>query len=247
MRVTGTPLTATTRAARGLLHALVRVLYPPLCLVCRAPGQGDLDLCTPCRIELPWFTHGCAACARRLPEGAGPLCGACIRRPPPFDATRAAFHYAPPLDRLISGFKYRGRLTHGRLLGQIWADTLRAPGPLPELLLPVPLHPTRLRERGFNQALELARPLGRQLGVTVEPALIRRVVATPPQQTLRGRERRQNVRRAFELAPALTADPPRSVALVDDVMTTGSTVGEIARVLKGAGVERVEVWVLARA
>jgi ComF family protein len=111
----------------------------------------------------------------------------------------------------------------------------------------VPLHPARLRERGFNQALELARPLGRRLAVPVAPRLIRRITPTRPQQGLRGRERRHNVGTRSRRHPGLSADPPRSVALVDDVMTTGSTVGEIARLLRQAGVERVEVWVLARA
>ncbi|OOG28095.1 amidophosphoribosyltransferase [Thioalkalivibrio denitrificans] len=237
----------TAQWTAGLMDTLLRVLYPPLCMVCRAPGHDDLDICAPCRCELPWFTRGCRLCARVLPEGAGPVCGACLRRPPPFDATRAAFHYGPPLDRLVAAFKYRGRLAQGRLLAQLWTEALSAPTPLPDLILPVPLHPRRLRERGFNQALELARPLARTLDIPLAPALIRRVVPTPPQQTLRGRERRRNVRHAFEIAPVLAAHPPRSVALVDDVMTTGSTVDEIARVLKRAGVERVEVWVLARA
>ncbi len=247
MKVTGKAPGAAVRITGRLTKALVRALYPPVCLVCRAPGHGDLDLCAPCRSELPWFRHGCAACARRLPDGAGPLCGTCLRRPPAFDPTRALFHYAPPVDRLIAGLKYRGRLAHGRLLGSLWADTLSVPDPLPELILPVPLHPARLRERGFNQALELARPLGQRLGVPVAPALIRRVVPTPSQQGLRGRERRNNVRQAFALSPALACAPPERVALVDDVMTTGSTAGEIARLLRRAGVGRVEVWVLARA
>lgn len=246
MTVTGKPWAPGAHAA-ALIGALLRIFYPPVCLVCRAPGHGDLDLCAPCRAELPWFTHGCALCARRLPEGAGPVCGACLKHPPAFDVTRAAFRYAPPVDRLIAGLKYRGRLAHARLLGQLWAETLPAPAPPPELLLPVPLHPARLRERGFNQSLELARPLARRLGVPVAATLVRRTIPTAPQQGLRGRERRRNVRHAFELAPALIADPPRSVALVDDVMTTGSTAGEIARLLKRAGARRVEVWVLARA
>jgi ComF family protein len=247
MKGTGKAPGVAVRIAGRLTKALVRALYPPVCLVCGAPGHGDLDLCAPCRAELPWFRHGCAACARPLPDGAGPLCGTCLRRPPAFDATRALFQYAPPLDRLIAGLKYRGRLTNGRLLGHLWADTLSAPVPLPDLLLPVPLHAARLRERGFNQSLELARPLGRRLAVPVAPRLIRRITPTRPQQGLRGRERRHNVRHAFAPSSRLSADPPPFVALVDDVMTTGSTAGEIARLLRQAGVERVEVWVLARA
>lgn len=235
------------RTVRRMAGGLARILYPPVCLVCRAPGHRSMDLCLACRAELPWFRHGCLTCARSLPEGAGPLCGACLRHPPSYDVTRAAFRYTAPVDRLVTGLKYRGRLAHGRLLGQLWAEVGIFADTPPALLLPVPLHPARLRERGFNQALELVRPLSRRLQVPVAPSLIRRVVPTPPQQGLRGQERRRNVRHAFALSPVLERAPPGHVALVDDVMTTGSTVGEIARLLKQAGVERVEVWVLARA
>lgn len=230
-------------SAGGLLGALLRWLYPPVCLLCRAPGAGDLDLCPGCRGDLPWFGHGCPACARPLPSGAGPLCGACLKRPPPFDATHALFHYAAPVDRLITGLKYRGRLSHARLLGELWASHAPVTDP-PDLLLPVPLHPERLRERGFNQSLELARPLSRRLGIPLQPGLMKRVRPTRAQQGLKGKERRRNVRAAFEIAAGTV---PAHVAIIDDVMTTGSTVGEMAKQLKRAGAERVEVWVLARA
>ncbi|MFN2350082.1 MAG: ComF family protein [Thioalkalivibrio sp.] len=228
---------------RQLSQAFLRLLYPPVCLLCRAPGHADLDLCLGCRDELPWFVHGCQACARALPEGAGPLCGACLKRPPPFDATCALFHYAAPVDRLITGLKYRGRLTHARLLGELWSAHAPVTA-LPALLLPVPLHPERLRERGFNQSLELARPLSRALGIPLAADRLLRVRATRAQQGLKGKARRSNVHDAFRLRPGPL---PTHVAIVDDVMTTGSTVGEIAWLLKRAGVKRVEVWTLARA
>ena len=115
--------------------------------------------------------------------------------------------------------------------------------PLPARLVPVPLHRNRLRRRGYNQAVELARPLGRALGLPVAPRLCRRQRPTPAQAELTGSDRRRNVRGAF----AVAAPVPRHVAIVDDVVTTGSTVGELARVLRRAGAERVEVWAVARA
>ncbi|WP_338055823.1 ComF family protein [Sulfurivermis fontis] len=153
--------------------------------------------------------------------------------------------YRPPLDWLIQGFKFNQRLPPGRLLGQLLAQHLA--GQIitpPELIVPVPLHPARLRERGYNQALELARPLARRFGIPLAHGLVRRVRATATQSLLPAGERRRNVRGAFALRRPLAA---RHVAIVDDVIATGSTVAELARVLRRAGAERIEVWAVARA
>jgi ComF family protein len=144
----------------------------------------------------------------------------------------------------VSRLKFRGRLAAGRILADLLGDRLTAAGTdRPELIVPMPLHPARLRERGFNQALELARPLGLRLGIPVAPDLVRRVRAGQPQSSLAKPRRRANVRGAFNVRAALDAC---HVGVVDDVLTTGASADELARTLKRAGAKRVDVWVVAR-
>lgn len=225
------------------LNSIQGRLFPATCLLCGAPGEATLDLCPGCRDALPESGPACVQCGAAL-EAAGPRCGACLKRPPAFDRVRAPFAYASPVDHLLWRLKFRGQLAPARVLGQLLAQAANArTGPLPQLLVPVPLHPGRLRQRGYNQAVELARPLGRALAVPMAPRLCRRQRATAAQAELTGSARRRNVRGAFAVAGPV----PAHVAIVDDVVTTGSTVGELARALRRAGVERVEVWAVARA
>jgi ComF family protein len=151
--------------------------------------------------------------------------------------------YDYPADGLIKGFKYGRRLAVGRVLGELMAERL-AGRALPALVLPVPLHPARERERGFNQATELARPLAAALGLALDAGLCRRVRATPSQSALDRRTRARNLRGAFALSRALPAD---EVAIVDDVVTTGATAAALAATLRRAGVRRIEIWSAARA
>ena len=227
------------------LNNIQFALFPPHCLLCGGPGDTPRDLCRHCHDALPRLTACCPVCALPLAEeAAGRPCGRC-RRPPPFAATRAAFRYAPPLDRLVLDMKFAGRLAPARLLGGLLAEHLaRGSGPGPEMLLPVPLHPRRLRARGFNQAVELARPVAARLGLPLHTRGCRRVRDTPAQSGLGAGARRRNVRGAFAVDASVAG---RRVALLDDVVTTGHTVTELARALVAAGAERVEVWCLARA
>jgi ComF family protein len=206
-----------------------------------------LDLCGPCAAELPHNLETCARCAIPLPTGipSGAICGACLRRSPRFDRALAPFRYAYPLDHLVRDFKYGGRIAYGRVLGTLLAKHVRGhPVPLPELLVPVPLHPARQRERGFNQSAELAQHVARELGIALEERLCTRVRATADQTALTAKERRQNLRRAFGLERRPRA---RHIAILDDVLTTGSTANELARTLKRGGVKEVSVWAIARA
>lgn len=213
------------------------------CLACGAPGTRGL--CNPCFRSLPWNDHACPVCAGPLPLLPTPVCGGCLRRPPPFDATYAAFQYAWPADRLLHQFKFGGRLATGRVLAMAFVDYLRMrSAPAPDLLVPVPLHRKRLARRGFNQAAELARVLGPALGVPVRPLALRRTRATVSQLGLGRRARRGNLRGAFQCTTPL-AD--LHVGVVDDVVTTTATVSEIARSLRRAGVTRVSVYAVARA
>jgi len=186
-------------------------------------------------------------CALRLPTGVT-RCADCLRSAPPFDGAVAAVDYAHPWDGLITAFKFHGALDLGPSLTALLAQALRnARVARPDLLLPVPLGPERLAERGYNQAWELAKGLRRELAVAAHPQLLRRLFDGPHQAGLPRSERAANVRGSFGLAPlAGTRLRGAAVALVDDVMTTGSTLAEAARVLKQAGAASVWLWVLAR-
>lgn len=220
-------------------------LLPPRCLVCGAPGDGGRDLCAGCAGDFSLNHPCCPRCALPLAAPA-PMCGECVRRPPPFAAVSAPFRYAHPLDLLEVRFKFGGDLAAGRVLGEMLADMVD-PSVLDSvgLLVAVPLHPARLRERGYNQALELARPLARRRRLPLTADALRRQRATPPQTGLDARGRRKNLADAFVVAPDVPL--PRHVVLVDDVMTTGATLRECAQVLQRAGCDRVDAIVLARA
>lgn len=219
-------------------------IYPRRCVLCGRPGHADRDLCLGCQSELPWNRTACMLCGAML-ETESTICGPCLRRPPPFARSHIPFRYEAPLDYLLPRLKFQQKLYLAPLLANLMAEAIRErDAPLPEVLLPVPLHAGRLRERGYNQALELARPLSRQLRIPLDLRLCTRQRDTLAQTSLKGAERRQNLRGAFVVS---AADPPRHVAIVDDVVTTGATVEEMARTLRRAGVEVVEVWACARA
>ena len=246
----------------GLGARLARRIWRPRCLLCGEAGHLGLDLCRACADALPWNRQACVRCGLPVPvtprepasaemRAAGVCmaavahitCGACLRRPPPQARCVAAFRYAAPLDRLMPRLKFHADLAAGRLLSQLMASRL-ADAERPEALVPLPLHRSRLRERGYDQALELARPLARALGVPLCTGLLHRVRATPPQSRLDAAQRRRNMRRAFHVDGARGV--PAHVALLDDVMTTGATAHAAVRALQRAGVQRVDVWVCAR-
>ena len=229
--------------ARRWIEALRCGLLPPRCLLCGAPGHDGIDLCADCAAELPRNRSCCARCALPLPTPAA-LCGQCQRHPPAWDVAWAPFRYGWPLDRLESRYKFGAALAAGRALGALWQ---REPMlvELPALIVPVPLHRARLRQRGYNQALELARPLAKALGLPCRHDALRRTRVTGAQTELDAVARRRNVRGAFDVREGIAL--PSHVAVLDDVMTTGATLAECARVLKRAGVRRVDVWALARA
>ena len=216
-------------------------LFAPRCLACGEAGMPGRDLCAACHAALPWQGPACPRCA--LPRARGGRCEACAQSPPPLDAVHAAFDYAFPLDRLLPRLKFHRDFAAGRVLAQCMAERFAAL-PRPDALVPVPLHRARLRRRGYDQALELARLLGRALDLPVHADALRRCRATAAQSRLDADARQRNLRDAFAFDPRKPL--PARVALVDDVMTTGATLHAAARALRDAGVQQVEAWVCAR-
>ncbi|OGA72053.1 MAG: hypothetical protein A3G81_32290 [Betaproteobacteria bacterium RIFCSPLOWO2_12_FULL_65_14] len=206
------------------------------CFVCR--GSARALLCAACRAELPLLAAElCPRCA--LPSPAGALCGRCLVEPPSYDATTASLAYDFPADALVQALKFRGEVALAPLLGALLRDRLPADEPV-DCVVPVPLSPARLRSRGYNQAVEIARhvaPAKLDVDLCVRPR------DGAPQMQLPWAERQRNVRGAFECRRALLG---ARIAVVDDVMTTGATLDEIARTLKRAGAARVVNWVVAR-
>lgn len=218
---------------------------PSLCAVCRAWGRGRV--CADCLDRFAAAVPRCRRCA--LPVSATvSVCGTCLTTPPSFDAALAAVDYRPPWDRLVTAFKFHGALDLAAAFAAaiVAAERQRAT-PRPSLVLPVPLAAARWRERGYNQAWELARRVARRLDIAAEPELLLRLRETAHQLALPLADRAGNVRGAFAVEPRRRAELiGRHVAVVDDVMTTGSTAAEIAGVVRQAGAATVEIWVLAR-
>ncbi len=215
---------------------------PGQCSLCHDWGRGAL--CTGCRALLTQRPR-CRCCAIAVPAGQS-LCGACVREPPPFEHTVAALDYAAPWDGLIRHFKFHGRAELAAPLAGLLRDALAQAAsdtPTADLVLPAPLSDARLRERGFNQSWEIAR----RLGLAADPALLLRIRDTPHQADLPLPQRAANVRGAFAVEPLRRQEiAGRSIALVDDVLTTGATAAEMARTLLDAGAACVQLWVLAR-
>jgi ComF family protein len=220
-------------------------LLPSLCAVCR--GWGTRRVCADCVREFATEVPRCSRCALQVQAGMG-LCGACLVDPPPFSRTFAAVDYAHPWDGLIGHFKFHDALDLAPALTQRMLDALRRRDEPPSaLILPMPLSDARLRERGYNQAWELARRLASALRCAADARLLLRVKDTPHQLALAPEKRAANVRAAFAVEPTRIAEVRgRSIALVDDVMTTGATAAEAARTLLRAGAIDVQIWVVAR-
>lgn len=222
-------------------------LFPAACVLCGKPGEDGRELCADCLNDLPYNSVACPRCALSLPvqAAAGNLCGRCQQNPPAYDRAFSLFQYTHPASKLILRLKFNAKLNMARLLGELMAAHLQQQAQtLPQLIIPVPLHRSRLRGRGFNQALELARPVARKLGIPIDYQSCVRTRKTAVQSKLPAKDKHANVKNAFSVIRPIHA---RHVAIVDDVMTTGHTLEEVAKVLRKAGVERIDVWVVARA
>jgi ComF family protein len=218
-----------------MTQACTGLVAPPVCALCGGRGQW---------LDEPWGLDLCVHCEQ-----------ACQRwqdEPLPFDGTFCLFRYRHPVDQMITGLKFRGDLVFARVLGTLFARALRAAGrELPECIVPMPLHGSRYRERGFCQTTEIARHIAPRLrdrpghAPGVRTNLLERVRGTRAQSGLSAEERARNLKGAFAVATRIP--PPRHVALLDDVMTTGHTAMAAVMALKSAGIAKVEVWCCARA
>jgi ComF family protein len=232
------PLSISARVIIDCCAKFSQWMLPQHCLLCTAATAAD-PICAACAAELPRLAAmRCAQCA--LPNATGEVCGACIAHPPAYTTVAAAWAYAWPLSVAIRQFKYAGNLA---LTHWLAAAIAAMPRSAVDLIVPMPLAPARLRERGFNQALELARCVGAATAIPVDAGAVRRVRDSAPQAMLPWRERAKNIRGAFVFERAL---PGMRVAVIDDVMTTGATLDEIARTLRKAGAVEVHGWMVAR-
>lgn len=241
---------------KGLIQRRAKALwfglFPAQCQLCGQPADQRLDVCRGCRADLTRLTSGCIRCAESMPS-SNSLCGRCQQKLPVFDSVFAPFIYTQPITRLVTSFKYQRQTSAGHSLGVLLAEAAikahhETKLELPDCLIPIPLHPWRQLWRGFNQSSVLARDIARgfkssNIDLPVDDHLLQRTRRTKSQSGLSLVERRKNLKGAFRV----NVDPPKHVALIDDVMTSGSTVNECARILKQAGCETVQVWVVARA
>lgn len=219
----------------------MHILIQKNCVLCGIPAYQDL--CEPCTAHLPQLTaNHCPVCLWPVPTAE--ICGTCLTKPPAFTRTIAALRYAFPVDALIQSFKYQANLAIAPVLADLLIKKLSvAEATLPDVIIPMPLHPIRLRERGFNQAVEISRYLSKHMGIDILLDSCSRIRHTPPQTGLLWKERQKNMRKAFSCKIDLTG---KHVALVDDVMTTGATLNELAKVLRQQGAVEISNWVIAR-
>jgi ComF family protein len=220
----------------------LQFLLPASCMLCNTTTPDGLCLCRSCRDDLPVTAAACLICA--LPLSAPGICGHCLGRPPAFDDVLALFLYQSPVNHLVQQLKYGHRFDVASLFAVQLSGHCASLPESPDLLVPVPLHRSRLRQRGYNQAWELTRRLSRHSGIPTDHRLCKRTRPTPSQTGLTAVQRRRNLHRAFSVTRDIEG---LHIAVVDDVMTTGSTLQAMAEALKGKGATRVTGLVVARA
>lgn len=230
----------------ALRHFLLQNLLPNNCLLCRQSSATKELLCAACLQDLPWLDNTCLQCALPLTGNIqSQRCGACLKTTLPFSQILAIFHYQTPVDKLINDLKFHSRLVVATLFANLLAKKIRASyhaQALPELLIPVPLHPRRLHERGYNQAAEVARQVAKLLDIKLDVLSCQRVIHTAAQSQIPAEQRYRNIKNAF----TVDAIHAKHVAIIDDVVTTMSTVKELTLSLRKQGVQQIDVWTIAR-
>ena len=220
------------------------------CVLCNAFTDGAISLCGACRIDLPRIEHACKRCALPMRSGnndGSMVCGACMSQKNHFDYAESLFFYENPIDYLIGQMKFHQQLSVAAVLADLLKNYFgkkELEHGMPQLIIPMPLYKKRLVERGFNQSVEIAKPLAKLLEIPIAKELVERSKPTKPQTHLNKKQRRDNVLGCFEIINQPTAS---HIVILDDVVTTGATVNELAKVLKKTGVKKIGVWSLARA
>ena len=228
-------------------------LLPTVCIVCGRSVSAKFAICDACVLNLPWITHACYQCGESgaLPERSGSFCNKCLLSPPPFRFCSGLFHYRTPVDALLSGFKFHARFDAGHAFATLLAgrmDEYYGTQAKPELILPVPLHTNRLRTRGYNQALEIAKVVSSLCNIPVSTKLVTRSKDTAPQTEVdTAVARRRNMQQAFNVNDSVVRGNVKSVAIIDDVVTTMATVSSLSNALRQRHVEVIDIWCVARA
>ena len=250
---------------RFRLEVIKHAIFKPNCLLCASPQANVHGICSQCLVDLPWHPKSsCSQCGLSSSghlSSSGQVSGSCISSPPDFDATQAVFLYQYPIDKMMQRYKYGNMLNISHTFGQLLAEktpiTSSNTGTLNisalnttslnisavDLIIPMPMHPTRIKQRGFNQALEIAKVLTNNCKHKLDYKSVVRQTLTPPQASLPLKERVKNIKGAFKVKNNLAG---KRIAIVDDVMTTGASLNELAKMLKKAGASHVECWVIAR-
>jgi ComF family protein len=236
---------------RTLFMNLTDLLLPHTCVLCNQISDCRRDLCAKCFAKLPVYPAACLYCGNRLAIQTDLPCGACQQTPPPFDTAFALFAWRPPVSRMLTQLKFYHALIHARLFAELLAEKILhdwyCGKPLPDAIVPVPLHPARTRQRGYNQTLEIAKSLAQKLSLPVLNHVCQRTRPTLPQTSLPAKERRNNVRHAFQISnPVAGITPGMTLAILDDVITTGSTMRALSEMLKKKLACRIDVWCCAR-
>ena len=224
---------------------MLKFIFPGNCVLCGAACENSYDLCTKCIKDLPRHAHACERCGELLVANQK-ICGSCLKNPPPFASTFALFHYQKPVDHLITSLKFGHNLIYAKILGELLTQFLQQKyfeKSKPEIIIPVPLHKNRLCERGFNQALEIARPISKHLNIPINQFYCERIKNTEAQSELSFNERGKNIKNAFAITQSKKY---KHIAIIDDVMTTGNTVTELSKILRATGVEKIDIWCCAR-
>ena len=225
-------------------------LFSSSCVLCGGSVAQSISLCESCQADLPAITHACKQCGIPLNDVGNiaevSVCGQCIQHPPVVDYTLSLFYYEKPIDYLISQMKFQQQLACAAILGELLKiRILELPElDLPDAILPIPLHNRRLIKRGFNQSLEISLAIAKEKQLPILLNTVKRSKDTLAQTHLSKNDRRRNIKGCFEV---LAIQPYSHIVLIDDVVTTGATTDELAKILKNAGVKRVGVWSIARA
>lgn len=236
----------------SLAQNISKIVFPYFCSICECKSDQSMDLCSICTKLLPWIQDRCYRCGVRLEQiDEAVTCKQCQENPPKFDRLCALFDYVPPAINLVTGLKFGRRLAFGRVLGELFSDQILeewySPDTLPEAIIPVPLHPVRIRNRGYNQAMELLYPIKKRIGIPVYDDLCQRLRNTKPQSGLVAELRKQNLQNAFAINKRkIRKLKLQHIAIMDDVVTTGSTVSAISAILKDAGILQIDIWCICR-